>query len=263
MQHGFGAIEIADAHADLPERRERDREARALPEAFVQVDGALGERERLLVAVANQRDVRLVAVDRRQHVVGLEERGHALGLPQRGVGFVVAAGLREHHRRQRMHHREVAPVAGGVQRGGGFGDVLAHDRHVADLPVALAEIEVGEADRARVVGDLGLLQGAVVERNRPRLLAAREGDAAVQAPQDWSAGPAAALSRSVSGDRPSTVPACARSPCKRYDSASMTRTLSSSSLVSDEGVRSSGASSSMVVAACPRSSAEPARAITG
>ena len=63
-------------------------------------------------------------------------------------------------------------------------------------------------------------------------------------------------SRSVSGERPSTVPACARSPCKRYDSASMTRTLSSSSLVSDEGVRSSGASSSMVVAACPRSSAD-------
>jgi hypothetical protein len=41
----------------------------------------------------------------------------------------------------------------------------------------------------------------------------------------------------------------------------MTRTLSSSSLVRDDGVRSRGASSSMVVAACPRSSAEPARAI--
>ena len=41
------------------------------PEAFVQVDGALGQRQRLLVAMANQRDVGLVAVDRRQHVVGL------------------------------------------------------------------------------------------------------------------------------------------------------------------------------------------------
>ena len=154
-------------------------------------------------------------------------------------------------------------VAGGVQRGRGFGDVLAHDGHVADLPVALAEIEVGEADRARVVGDLGLLQGAVVQRDRPRLFAARKRDAAVQAPEIRVQDLAAALSRSVSGDRPSTVPACARSPCKRYDSASMTRTLSSSSLVSDEGVRSSGASSSMVVAACPRSSALPARAMTG
>ena len=183
VQHGVGAIEIADAHADLSERRERNGEAGALSKSLVQVDRALGERERLFVAVANQRDVRLVAVDRREHIIGLENRGHALGLAQRGVGFVVASGLREHHRRQRMHHREVALVAGGVQRGGGFGNVLAHDGHVADLPIALAEIEVGEADRARVVRDLGLLQGAVVQRDRPRLLAARKRDAAVQAPQ--------------------------------------------------------------------------------
>ena len=43
----------------------------------------------------------------------------------------------------------------------------------------------------------------------------------------------------------------------------MTRTLSSSSRVSDDGVRSSGASSSIVAAAWPRSSAALARAITG
>ena len=46
-------------------------EAGALAEPFVQVDGALGERQRLLVAVADQRDVGLVAVDGREHVVGL------------------------------------------------------------------------------------------------------------------------------------------------------------------------------------------------
>ena len=69
------------------------------------------------------------------------------------------------------------------------------------------------------------------------------------------------LSRRVSGERPRTVPACARSPCKRYDSASMTRTPSSSSRVRDEGVRSSGASSSIVVAAWPRSSVATARAL--
>ena len=79
--------------------------------------------------------------------------------------------------------REVPPVAGGVQRRGGFGDVLADDGHVADLPVALAEIEVGEADGARVVRDLGLLQGAAVQGDGARLFAARERDAAVQAPQ--------------------------------------------------------------------------------
>jgi len=70
-----------------------------------------------------------------------------------------------------------------VKRGGGFGDMLAHDGHVADLPVTLSEIEVGETDGSRIVRDLGLLQGAVVERNGPRLFAAREGDAAMQAPQ--------------------------------------------------------------------------------
>jgi hypothetical protein len=41
---------------------------------------------------------------------------------------------------------------------------------------------VGETDGSRIVRDLGLLQGAVVQRNGARLLAAREGDAAMQAP---------------------------------------------------------------------------------
>ena len=54
----------------------------------------------------------------------------------------------------------MAAVAGGVQRGRGLGDVLADDRDVADLAVALAELVVGEADGARVVRGLGLLQRA-------------------------------------------------------------------------------------------------------
>ena len=70
-----------------------------------------------------------------------------------------------------------------MQRGGGFGDVLADDRHVADLAIALAEIEMREADGARVVRDLRLLQRAVVQRDGARLFAARKGDAAVQPPQ--------------------------------------------------------------------------------
>ena len=158
-------------------------EARSLAEAFMEIHGALGQRQRLLVAMANQRDVGLVAVHRREHIVGLQHRRHALGLAQRGVGFVVAPGLRQHDRRQRVHHGEVAPVAGGVQRRGGFGDVLADDGHVADLPITLAEIEVGEADGARVVGDFGLLEGAVVQGDGARLFAARKRDAAVQSPQ--------------------------------------------------------------------------------
>ena len=183
MQHGVGAIQVADADADLSERRERDREAWALTEPLVQVDRAFGERQGLFVTVADQRDVGLVSVDGCEHIVRLEDRGHALGLPQCGVGFVVTPGLRQHHRRQGMHHREVTPVAGGMQRGGGFGDMLPHDSHVADLPVTLSEIEVGEADRSRVVCNLGLFQRAVMERNGPRLFAARERHSAMQAPQ--------------------------------------------------------------------------------
>jgi hypothetical protein len=81
-----------------------------------------------------------------------------------------------------MHHRQVALVAGRMQSCGGFGNVLSHDGHVADLLIALSKIEVGETDRSRIVCNLGLLQGTVVERNGPRLLTPREGDAAVQPP---------------------------------------------------------------------------------
>ena len=85
VQHVVGALEVAEAHADLAERGERHGEPVALAELFVQGHAALGQRERLLVAVANQRDVGLVAADHRQHIVGLQQRGQALGLAQRGV----------------------------------------------------------------------------------------------------------------------------------------------------------------------------------
>ena len=82
-----------------------------------------------------------------------------------------------------MHLREMAAVAGGVQRGGGFGQVLAHDGVVADLLVAVDQLEVGEADAARVVRRLGVFERAAVQRDGPRLLAARVGHPAVQPPQ--------------------------------------------------------------------------------
>ena len=66
MQHGLGAREIADAHADLAERGERDRKAGPLSETFLQRDRALGERQGLIVAMPNQRDVRLVDADGRE-----------------------------------------------------------------------------------------------------------------------------------------------------------------------------------------------------
>ena len=65
-----------------------------------------------------------------------------------------------------MHHREMAAIAGGMQRRGGLGDVFADDGHVADLAVTLPEIEVGEADGARVVGDFGVLEGPVMQGDR-------------------------------------------------------------------------------------------------
>ena len=47
-----------------------------------------------------------------------------------------------------MHQREVTPVAGGVQRRGGFGQVFAEDAGVADLLVAEGQLVVGEPDGA-------------------------------------------------------------------------------------------------------------------
>ena len=95
MQRVLRARQIAEPHADLSERRERDGEAVSRSMRFVQRDAALGERQRLLVAVLQHHHVRLVAADRGQHVVGLNQRGEPLGLPQRRHRFVVAAELRE------------------------------------------------------------------------------------------------------------------------------------------------------------------------
>ena len=183
MQRFFGARQVAKPHADLSERGERDREPVAGAVRLVKRHAALGERQRLLVAVLEHQHVGLVAADRRQHVVGLHERREPLGLPQRGHRLVVSAELRQRDARQRVHEREVPPIAGGVQRRGRFGDVLADDRGVADLAVALAELVVGEADGARVVRGLGVLQRAAVERDGARLIAARRGEAAVQPPE--------------------------------------------------------------------------------
>ena len=183
VQRVFRAAEIAEAHADLSERGERDGEAVPGAVPFVQRHAALGERQRLLVAVLQHHHARLVAAHRRQHIVGVDERRQSLGLPERPHRFVVPAQLGERHARERMHEREVAAIAGGVQRRRRFRDVLAHDRHVAHLAIALAELVVGEADGARVVRRFRLLQRAAVQRDRARLIAARRRQPAVQPPE--------------------------------------------------------------------------------
>ena len=110
-------------------------------------------------------------------------RREPLGLTERGHRLVVAAELGERDAGERVHQREVPAIAGGVQRGRGLRDVLADDRDVADLAIALAELVVGEADAARVVRGLRVLQRAPVQRDGARLIAARRRQAAVQPPQ--------------------------------------------------------------------------------
>ena len=78
----------------------------------------------------------------------------------------------------------MAPIACRMQDGRRLGDVLAHDREVADLLVALAELVVSKADRPGIVCRLGVLQGTDVVRDGARLIAAGERDSAVQPPQD-------------------------------------------------------------------------------
>ena len=206
MQGLLRARQVAQPHADLSQRRERDGEPVAGAMGFVERHAPLGERERLLVAVLEHHHVRLVAADGRQHVVGLDERREPFGLPQRAHRFVVASELRQRDARQRMHEREMTTIAGGVERRRGLRDVLADDGGVADLAVALAELVVREADGARIVRGFGVLQRAAVVRDRARLVAARGGQASVQPPERRQS-PDETVSRNVSGGRPRAVAA--------------------------------------------------------
>ena len=148
MQRFVGARKVPQTDADLAERGEGDRETMAGAMRFVQRDAALRQRKRLLVAVLHHRHVRLVAADQREDVVGVDRCGQPLRLAKRAHRFVIAADLGERNARQRVDERELAAIAGGVQGGGRLGDVLADDRHIANLPVALAEVVMGKADGA-------------------------------------------------------------------------------------------------------------------
>ena len=82
----------------------------------MQRDTALGQRQRLIVAMAHQRHVRLVVDDAGEDVVGGNGHRQTLALSQSGRGFVHAPGLREENRRQRVDERQMTSIAGGVQR---------------------------------------------------------------------------------------------------------------------------------------------------
>ncbi len=183
IEHLFRPREIADPHANLAEGGQRDAQAVGGARLLLQLDAALGERERLLVPVQHHRDIGLVAADGRQDVARFDRHGQPLGVPQRRHGLVQPPFLRERDPGERMDHREVPPVAGRVEGRSRLGDVLADDGDVADLTVAEAELVVAEANGARIVGPLGLLESLGQQGDASRRFAAGDGEPAVHSPE--------------------------------------------------------------------------------
>ena len=150
---------------------------------LLQLDAALRQQQRLVVAVLHHRHVRLVAADGGHDVAGPDHHREAFGLAQRRHRFVEAPFLGERHAAERMDQGQVALIAGGVQRRRRLRDVLADDGGVADVAVAEAELVVGEADGAGVVGALGLLQRAAEKGDAARGFPLGDRQLAVKAPQ--------------------------------------------------------------------------------
>ena len=61
--------------------------------------------------------------------------------------------------------------------------MLANDPRIADLLVTERELVVGQANGSRIVRELGMFQGAGMQRDCPRLLTPGMSDTAVQSPQ--------------------------------------------------------------------------------
>jgi hypothetical protein len=148
IERVFGAFEVADANTDLSERCERDTKTVRRPRLLLQIDASLRKGERLLVPMLHQSDVRLVATYRRQDIERFDNDRQSFSLSQSRHGFVEPAFLRPGNTRQRMNHREVPSIASRMKGGRGLGDVLAHDRHLADLSIAEAELVMGKSDGA-------------------------------------------------------------------------------------------------------------------
>jgi hypothetical protein len=182
VQRLVGGVEASELDVDLAQSRQRLGQPVRLPDLVVERHRPLGQRDRLVVAAPELRHGGLVHVSEREDVLGAERRRQPFGVAQRRGGVVVASLLGEHHPRHRVHLGQVPAIAGGVERGGGFGEVLADDRVVADFQITVDELEVGEPDAARVVGRLRVLEGAAVQGDGPRLLAEGVRDAAMQSP---------------------------------------------------------------------------------
>ena len=72
-----------------------------------------------------------------------------------------------------MDEREMSTIAGGQEGRGRLGEMFPDDGRIADLPIALGQLETGEADGTGVVCGFGLLQSKTLEGDRTRLIAAR------------------------------------------------------------------------------------------
>ena len=110
----FCAIEAAEADANLPERGERHAQAVRRAALLLQFHAALGQRQRLVVPVLHQRDVRLVP----QTVASTSPASTSTARRSAWPSAAIASSRRPSWASvtpERMHHRQVAPVADGVQ----------------------------------------------------------------------------------------------------------------------------------------------------
>jgi hypothetical protein len=150
---------------------------------FLQPHAALGKLEGLLVAVLYQRDVCLVVDDDAKGVVGADGRCETLGLAQGRYGLLDTSVLGKDDRRQRVEEREVSAIAGSVKGRSRLRDVLADNGVVTNLSIAEAKLIVDEPNGLRIVGKLGLFEGAPMQSNRARLVTPREGNPSVKSPK--------------------------------------------------------------------------------
>ena len=199
VQRFLGAGQIAEADVNLPERGQRDAESVRRPGFLLELHASLGQRQRLLVPMLHRGDVRLVSEDRREDVARLRGNGQPLRVAHRNERLFEPPFLGERDARQRMNHGQVTPVAGGVQRRCGRGQVLANDRRIADLPVAERQLVLRKADRPGIVRALGEAEGFGEEGDAARRLSPGGGNPAMHAPevrQSGGIGPLADIGRS-------------------------------------------------------------------
>ncbi len=168
---------------NLAECRERYGESPPAAVLLLQRRGLLGERQRQVVAVLNQRDVCLVVANDAEHILCMDRRSEIFRLTKRGHRFFHAPALNKYPARERVQQREVPAVASGMKSRSGLGDVLANDSDVANLVVAKAELEMSEADGFGIVRLLSVAQRTPQERDRAGLIALGKGDAAVKPPE--------------------------------------------------------------------------------